>query len=156
MSREDMPNRIYEQLKAHFESHGLKYTPHDEDQVITLTAQGDDFPIPVIIRVIGEREVLRISSPLPGEFPEDKRIDAAVAIATINEHLLNGAFIIDMSDGSVVYRVCQSFHDNDISEEQIRYLMSVVFTTTDEYNDSLFLLAKGMITLEQFIEKNNQ
>lgn len=145
--------QIYQQFKTHLDAHNLKYTPHDDDMVITLTAQGDDFPIPVIIRVLQEREVVRISSPIPGEFPEDKRIDAAVAIATINFQLLNGAFLLDMSDGSVQYRVCQSYHDNDISDEQIVYLISIVFRTTDEFNDPLFMLSKGFISLEQFIEK---
>ena len=153
MDKMERAEQVYQQFKAHLDLHEFNYTPHDDDLVITLTAQGDDFPIPVVIHVLGEREVVRLSSPIPSNFPEDKRIDAAVAIATINYQLLNGSFILDMDDGSVVFRICQSFHDNDISDEQMRYLMSVMFMMTDEYNDSLFMLAKGLMSLEQFIEK---
>ena len=153
MDKLERATQLYQQLKDHLDAHGIKYTPHDNDQVITLTAQGEDFPIPLIIRVIGEIEILRISSPIPGNFPEDKRIDAAVAVATINDQLMIGTFTLDMNDGSVAYRICHNFHDNDISEEQIRYLITAMFKITDDFNDSLFLLSKGMITLDQFIEK---
>ena len=153
MDKQERAAQVYQQFKSHLDSHDFDYSPHDDDMVITLTVKGDDFPIPVMIRVLGEREVVRLSSPIPGEFPEDKRIDAAVAIAAINYRLLNGSFILDMDDGSVAFRICQCYHDNDISDEQIRYLFSMLFMTTDEFNDTLFMMAKGLISLEQVIEK---
>ena len=153
MDKFERAAQVYQLIKSHLTSKGIRYDPHDDDQVITMTAQGDDLPMPVLIRVIGEREVLHIASPLPGKVPEDKRIDAAVALAAINNHLMNGNFDLDLDSGLIVYRVCQSFHDNDISEEQIHYLLAIVFITTDEYNDTLFMLAKGAMTLEQLLEK---
>ena len=153
MDKFERAAQVYQLIKSHLTSKGIRYDPHDDDQVITMTAQGDDLPMPVLIRVIGEREVLHIASPLPGKVPEDKRIDAAVALAAINNHLMNGSFDLDLDSGLIVYRVCQSFHDNDISEEQIHYLLAIVFITTDEYNDTLFMLAKGAMTLEQLLEK---
>ena len=94
-----------------------------------------------------------MTSPLPVDFPEDKRVDAAVAMATINNKLMNGCFDLDMSDGDVRFRLCQIFHDNDFSEEQIMYMMIITFKTVDEYNDPLFMLAKGMMDMTQFLEK---
>jgi hypothetical protein len=154
MDKMERAEQVYQLIKSHLNSKNIRFDPHDDDKVITMTAQGDDLPMPVVIRVIGEREVLHIVSPLlAGKFPEDKRIDAAVALAAINNHLMNGSFDLDLDSGLVTYRVCQSFHDNDISEEQIHYLLAIVFITTDEYNDTLFMLAKGNMTLEQVLEK---
>ena len=153
MDKLERAAQVYQLIKSHLSSKGMKFDPHDDDKVITMTAQGEDLPMPVLIRVIGDREVLHISSPLPGRIPEDKRIDTAVALAAINNHLMNGNFDLDLDSGLVVYRVCQSFHDNDISEEQIHYLLAIVFITMDEYNDTLFMMAKGMLTLEQLLEK---
>ena len=153
MDKLERATQVYQLIKSHLSSKNMRFEPHDDDQVITMTAQGEDLPMPVLIRVIGDREVLHISSPLPGRIPEDKRIDTAVALAAINNHLMNGNFDLDLDSGLVVYRVCQSFHDNDISEEQIHYLLAIVFITMDEYNDTLFMMAKGMLTLEQLLEK---
>ncbi len=153
MDKMERASQVYRVIKSYLTAKGLKYDPHDDDLVITLTAQGEDLPMPCLIRVIGEREVLHIGSPLPGKIPEDKRIDAAVALAAINNRLMNGSFDLDLDTGLIVFRVCQSFHDNDISEEQVHYLLAIVFITTDEYNDSLFMLGKGNMTLEQILEK---
>ena len=153
MDKYERAAQVYQLIKSHLTSKNIHFDPHDDDQVITMTAQGEDLPMPVLIRVIADREVLHIASPLPGKVPEDKRIDAAVALAAINNHLMNGNFDLDLDSGLIVYRVCQSFHDNDISEEQIHYLLAIVFITTDEYNDTLFMMAKGAITLEQLLEK---
>ena len=153
MDKLERAAQVYNLIKSHLSSKGIKYEPHDDDQVVTMTAQGDDLPMPVVIRVIGEREVLHIGSPLPGKVPEDKRIDAAVALAAINNRLMNGSFDLDLDTGLIVFRVCQSFHDNDISEEQIHYLLAIVFITTDEFNDTLFMMMKGNMSLEQVLEK---
>ena len=153
MDGKERAAQIYQQFKDHLDSHQIHYTPHDEDQVLTLTAQGEDLPMPVVIHVIAEREVVKLYSPLPCDFPEDKRVDAALAVCSLNNKLMNGTFDLDIGDGSVSFRLCQSFHDNDISEVQIRYMMVILFKTVDEYNDSLFALAKGLMSLEQFFEK---
>ena len=153
MDKMERAVQVYGLIKTHLTSKGLRFQPHDEDRVITLTATGEDLPMPVVIRVIGERELIHMGSPLPGKVPEDKRIDAAVALAAINNRVMNGCFDLDLDSGLIVFRVCQSFHDNDISEEQIQYLLSILFITTDQFNDTLFMLAQGAITLEQLLEK---
>ena len=153
MDSHERAEQVYQMFKDHLSSKGFHFDPHDEDKVITLTAHGEDLPIPLIIRVIEEREVVQMTSPLPGSFPEDKRVDAAVAVATINNKLMNGCFDLDMSDGEIRFRLTQSFHDNDFSEEQIIYMMIITFKTVDEYNDPLFMLAKGMMDMTQFLEK---
>ena len=154
MDKMERAAQVYQLIKSHLTAKGLKFDPHDNDQVVTLTAQGEDLPMPCVIRVIADREVLHISSPLlSAKVPEDNRIDAAVALAAINNHLMNGNFDLDLDSGLIVFRVCQSFHDNDITEEQIHYLLAITFITTDEYNDSLFMLCKGNMSLEQILEK---
>ena len=154
MDKMERAAQVYQMIKSYLNSKNCRYDPHDDDKVITMTAQGDDLPMPALIRVIGEREVLHIASPiLASKFPEDKRVDAAVALAAINCRIMNGNFDLDLDSGLVTYRVCQSFHDNDVSEEQIHYLLAIVFITTDEYNDTIFMLAKGAMSLEQVLEK---
>ena len=42
-----------------------------------------------------------------------------------------------------------------MSEELIHYILAIVFLTTDKYNDKFFMLGKGMLTLDKFIEAEN-
>ncbi len=153
MSHSVKGTHIYEMIKKHLQDNDFKFKSHDEDLAVSFTVQGEDLPQPTVIRVIDERELVRVDSPIPVNMPEDKRFEAAVAVAVANNSLLNGNFDFDMEDGSITYRVTQSYVGTDISEDTLTYIMGVVFLTTDEYNDKLFMLGKGMMSLEQFIEK---
>ena len=144
---------VYASFKRHFDDQGFRYTAHEDDHVIQATFGGDDLPMPMIIRVDDEREVITLMTNIPINMPEEKRIDAAVAITIINYQLLNGSFQMDMRDGKIIFSVAQSFCDCEVSDNLIRYLMSISIKSTDEYNDKLFMLGKGLMTLDQFIEQ---
>ena len=157
MDRQERADRVYQQIKSHLDARNFTYSPRDEERIIVLTAQGDSLPMPVLIRVHGDRQIVHLISTIPGGgFPEDRRADAAVAIALINDRLMNGAFTLDPDEGRIVFRVCQSFHDNILTEEQIHYLFSILFTTVNEYNVSLHKLESGAMTLEQFVKKTQE
>ena len=156
MSHSEKGIGVYEMFKKYLEKHGFDFKAHDDDLVITLTVRGEDFPQPTMIRVYDDRDIVQILSPIPSNIPEDKRLDAAVAVAVANYGMINGSFDFDMSDGEIRFRVAQSYEGMEISEEFIKYILGVAFFTTDKYNDSFFMLGKGMMSLEQFIEKENQ
>lgn len=152
MSNSSTALQVYEMIKKHLSDHDFKFDTHDDDLVITLTVHGEDLPQPTIIRVDEEREVIHVLSPIPSHIPEDKRIDAAVAVSVANYGLVNGSFDFDMRDGEIRYRVTQGFMGIEVSDELIRYILAVVFKTTDDYNDKFFMLGKGLISLDKFIE----
>ena len=70
---------VYNKIKAHLESYHFKFNAHDDDMAIDLIYVGHDLPQPTIIHVLEDRNVVQIISPIPGQIPEEKRIDAAVA-----------------------------------------------------------------------------
>ena len=147
--------QVYQMFKKHLEERNFKFDAHDDKLVLTLTVHGEDLPQPTIIRVLDDRNVVQILSPIPSHIPEDKRIDGAVAVAVANYGMINGGFDYDMSDGEIRFRVAQGYHDMELSDEFVKYLLSVAFVTTDKYNDKFFMLGKGMLSLEQFIEQEN-
>ncbi len=155
MSHSEKAVRVYEAFKAHLQAKDFHFDPHDDDLVITMTVHGEDLPQPTIIRVIDERDLVQILSPIPSSIPEDKRTDAAVAVAVANYGTLNGSFDYDMSDGEIRFRVTQSYIDCEVSDDLIRYLLGITFFTTDKYNDRFFMLGKGLLDLAKFIEMEN-
>ena len=147
--------QVYKAFQAHLDKNKFKYNAHDEDLVISLTVNGDDLPINTVIRVIEKRDVAQILC-FCGKVPEDKRIDLAAAVAVANYGMVNGCFDYDISDGELRFRVTHNYTDGVPSDEVIRYLLGIAFNTTDKYNDKLFMLGKGMITLEKFVEVENK
>lgn len=156
MDKKARAKQVYELFKQDLTNSKIKYEPHDDDLVISMTVHGEDLPQPTLIMVDEDREVVRLLSPLPSKIPEDKRMEAAVAVATANYGLVNGSFDYDMSDGEIRYRVCQSYAGTVLNEETVRYLLGVIFFTTDKYNDLFFMLGKGMISLEDFLKKEQE
>ena len=49
------------------------------------------------------------------------------------------------------YRMTNSFMESVISEEVFAYLLYASCNVIDDFNDKFLMLAKGMLTLEQFL-----
>lgn len=152
MDKKQRAQQIYDLFKTNLTEHNIRFDPHDDDLVISMTVNGDDLPQPTLILVQEDREVVQLISPLPTKMPEDKRIDGAVAVSVANYGLVNGSFDFDISDGEIRYRVTQSFANAVLNKEIVEYLLAVIFSTTDKYNDKFFMLAKGMLSLEDFLK----
>ncbi len=145
----------YKAVQAHLNRNNFKFDTHDDDLVISLTVNGEDLPIQTIVRFMDNRELMQVLCYMP-KAPEEKRVDVALAVAVANYGIVNGSFDYDMSDGELRFRVAQSYACGELTDDLIRYLLGISFNTTDKYNDRFFMLSKGMITLEQFIDLEKQ
>ena len=148
-------SKVYNDLCTHLTACGWKYTRHDDDKVITLNMRGDDLPIEMILFVREKQQVVSLLSPIPSKAPEDKRIDAAVAVNVANYGIVCGSFDYDISDGEIRWRATLPYRDAAITKDQVNFLVMVSATTIDKYNDKFLMLNKGMMTLEQFIASEN-
>lgn len=128
------------------------YDKHDEDLMVTCGVSGDDIPMQLIIRIMPERQLAQVFSPLPFDIPEDKRVDVAMATTMINDKLANGSFDFDLSSGRTVFRLTSAFMGCNLSTEVYDYMIGVSAATVDEYNDKIMMLCKGMLELSAFAE----
>lgn len=94
----------------------------------------------------------QLISPIPFSVPEDKRIDMSLAITTINNHLVDGFFDFDMSNGKINFQLTASYIESILGKNLFDYMLNVSAITVDEYNEKFLLISKGIITLEQFID----
>lgn len=143
---------VYETICKTLESREWNITRHDEDMVITCGARGEDLPMDLIIVVNAGAQVVSVYSPMPFKIPEDKRVDAAIAVCAANYGLVNGTFDFDLSDGEIRFRIVSSFRESILGEELFNYMVILAASTVDDYNDRFLMLAKGMFTLDQFLE----
>lgn len=132
-----------------------KFNKDEENLKVKCGAQGDDLPIELNIDVDAERMLTIVVSMLPMTIQEDKRLDIAIAITAINNVLANGSFDYDVLSGRIFFRMVNSFCDSVLGEELFAYMVYASCKIVDEYNDKLLMLAKGMLSIEQFLADVN-
>ncbi len=142
---------VYSTVKEHLDDHHMHYQANDKNLAITLISVGDDLPMPLLIEVHEDRQVLRLVSPLPAKMPEDKRVEGAIATSVANYGLINGSFDYDMRDGEIRFRITTGYHGTKLSKDLVHYLIACTLSTVDHYNDKFFTLAKGMTGIDDFI-----
>lgn len=148
----------YEQAKVTFttlcqalDNHQWHYKKDEDELSIECGVQGDDLPMEITVKVDADRMLVLLISHMPFVIQEDKRLDVAVAVSAINNALVDGCFDYDLATGHMFFRMTNSFIESKISEAVFAYMLFCSCQTIDEYNDRFLMLAKGMISIEQFL-----
>ena len=147
--------QTYDILCKMFDNRNLHYDKMEEDLIIKSSIKGDDFPVDFIMRVNPRNEIVSFFSMLPFKIDESKRIDMALAVCAANFGLADGSFDYDLSDGTIIFRLTSSYRECVVSEELLEYMFLVAASTVDDYNDKFFMISKGMLPVQQFIETEN-
>ena len=148
--------KVYDEIRKILDGIDWKYEGRDDKLIISSAIKSDDLPIEFLIVVNDEKEVVQYISKLPFCMPENKRVDGAVAVAVANYGMINGSFDYDINDGEIRFRLTQSYIDGVPGADFIRYMIGVSSNTVDAYNDKFFMLAKNMMTISDFIAKENE
>ena len=147
----EQAKNVFETLCQAFDKHGWHYNKDEEELSIECGAQGEDLPMKITIKVDADRMLAMLISHIPFVIQEDKRLDVAIAVSVINNSLVDGCFDYDIASGSIFFRMTNSFLESKIGEEVFAYMLLCSCQTIDEYNDKFLMLAKGMISIEQFL-----
>ena len=152
LTKQELAREVYDTVCATLDSHDWRYQPKEEELTIICGAKGDDLPIELVFRVDPKLMMLVLYSPLPGEIPEDKRLDVAVAVGAINNSMVDGNFDYSLKNGKLYFRMTAPFIDNTISQEAVMYILMCTCKMVDMFNDRFVMLAKGLISLDQVLD----
>lgn len=152
MQAREVYNLIINTLNAK----GWTFEQDDERFLIRTGVKSEDLPIEFVLLVNEGNEVMQFISPLPIHMPEDMRVDGAIAVAVANYGMVDGSFDYDISDGEIRFRLTTAYRDGTLGTDNVEYLIGVGIAMVEKYNDRFFMLAKKMMTIEQFIEKENE
>lgn len=142
--------RVFATIVASMDEQNLKYKRDDENLRVDLTFTTDDLDVALRFFVDENRQLVRLLSFLPGHFPEDKRVEGAVATCIANHGMVDGSFDYDFSDGEIVFKLVNSYRDSEISTEVVAYMLRVALGMVDQYNDRFYDLARGKMTIKEF------
>ena len=147
---------LYDRMCEYLEKKGWKFEKEDDELIIHFVVSGDDIPMLMILKIDSDRNLIRLLSPIPFNFDEDKRIDGAIATCYVSNRLADGSFAYDIRDGSVAFRLTASFANSRIGTDLIDYMIACSSFTVDAYNDKFLALNKGMISITDFINKGEK
>ena len=145
----------YTQLCAAMDQQGWHYEKHAENLTITCSVKGDDLSMDVMVSIDTERQFVMVLSRLPFVADENKRLDMGVAISLVNEKLVAGSFDYHITKGETYFRMTSSIMDMEVSGEMFLYMINSSCMIIDAYNDKLMMLAKGMVSVQQFAQSIN-
>ena len=146
--------KVYETLCSTMKANGWHSKNDDEKLSISCTAQGEDLPMDVTIKIDADRQLIMLLSHLPFVIAEDKRLDVAVATSVINNKLVYGCFDYDIANGRMFFRMTSSFIESEISGELLNVMLMSSFRIIDDFNDKFLMLSKGMISIEKCVADN--
>lgn len=152
----ELAKRVFEDMCQAMDKQEWQYDRHDEDLVVTIRMQGEDFPVGLILRVNAAAQVVSVYSVLPVKVPDEKLVDVAVAVCIANDGMINGGFDLDMNKKQIVWRLCTTYRGSLLGSEAYSYMVGVSTSTVDKYNERFLMLAKDMIDLKKFIELENK
>ena len=146
---------IFDALVNMLDTRDWKYEKFEEDLVIKAGIKGEDLPIEFIVVVKPKNQVVQLLSRLPFTIPEDKRVDAAIAVCVVNNGLVDGSFDYDITEGDITFRLTSSYRESTLGADLFEYMILVSAGTIDDYNDKFFMLGKNMMTVQDFFAKEN-
>ena len=146
---------VYDSLIRMLDERDWKYDKYDEKLMIKSGIKGEDLPIEFLMVVRPKQQVIQLLSRVPATMPEDKRVEGALAVCVANNGLVNGSFDYDIGDGEITFRLTTSYRETELSADLLEYMIMVSAGTIDDYNDKFFMISKNMMSIQDFIEKEN-
>ena len=147
---------VFNTMTDMMDAKGWRYKKYEDDLSIMTQFSGDDFSMDLMVIVKPKQKVVAVYSILPFEMPEDKRIDGALAVCAANYWMVDGGFDYDVRNGKIMFRLTSSYRNSILSEELFEYMIGVSCSTIDQYNDKFFMIAKGMMSVQDFIKQEEK
>lgn len=147
---------MYEKTKEMLTEKHVKFQCEDEKMMINFIISGEDFPMDIYIISDAGGQKLRTLSKMPFKVADDKLVEMAAAVCIANNGLYMGNFDYVIMDKTIFFAIQQSYLETDLSKGLIDLMVAVTIDAVDKYNDRFIMLNKGMITLEKFIEAEQE
>ena len=146
--------QLYNQVIKTLDKLEAEYKTNADDFTIGLVVGTEDLPVSVAIKVDADRQFLAMYSHMPFTVKRDPetQLNMALAICDINDKSWFGVFDYDIKSGEILLRMISHYSDSILSPEVIRRMLLIAIQDANKYNDRLYLLNEGKISVEQVTE----
>ena len=119
-----------------------------------FAVKSKDIPILLKIEVLEKEETVRLTSRLPLLVPKEKRFAFCMAVNIINCGCKLGSFGFSFKTGILIFKSQACYKNAQLSKEVYKYMIENARISIDKYNEVLFNLSKGHISLRDFFKMN--
>ena len=146
-----LAKKVYGTLCDAIDARHWHYEKDDQNLIVHFGVSGEDIPMKMLLIVDIQRQLVRLMSPMPFKFSEEKRMEGALATCAATYVLADGSFDYDVQTGSVMFRLTASFHESEIGEGLFQYMIDCSCAVVDMYNDKFLAIDKGLLDVTDFI-----
>lgn len=147
---------VFETMCSAFDNYNLIYDKKEDEFELECIMSGEDIPMNITIKLFTGLDIIMLSSLLQSSTPKSNIIDMAIAVNYVNNKLMHGSFDFDVKEGSISFRMANTYTDCLPDEEVFMYMLYSSCKIIDEYNDRFLMLSKGLITLSDFLKHPNK
>lgn len=134
MSESPSPSPEFQAVIDYIESKNFTYTPHPEEQRLTLTLSGKNANLYFTARISHEDAYLQVTAAYPFKVRDEKlRPSTAELITRANYCMPLGKFEMDMSDGEVRFHISHVIGELGLTTEMIEKQFMTAYFTADRY-----------------------
>lgn len=156
MTDKERAKAAYKAICDFMDEAKLKYDKDDAENVAYVTITGEDFPVTLIFSVSEEKQRVETYSKLPFEIKKEKAVDLAMAIAAINNRIAYGKFVLYLDQDKCAYENSEYITDLEgFSPAYGHTLVGPAFSIVEKYNDKLYAISKGLMSVKDFLASMN-
>jgi len=141
---------VYDMIITTLKSKDYSFLQSDGMKV-AFQIEADDTPIVFSVVIDAERRLIRMIAGYSITFPQERRLDGAIATCSTNRNLVAGGFDYDYETGAVVFRISTSFAGSIISPDVFLYMVHRAYSACVLYDKKLERLAKGELPLASYL-----
>lgn len=141
---------VYDMIISTLKSKDYSFLQSDGMKV-AFRIEADDTPIVFSVVIDAERRLIRMIAGYSITFPQERRLDGAIATCSTNRNLVAGGFDYDYETGAVVFRISASFAGSIISPDVFLYMVHRAYSACVLYDKKLEQLAKGELPLASYL-----
>lgn len=152
MNDKERAAAAYKAITDFMDEAKLKYDSDPDKKVAFVTITGDDFPVTLMLQASEERQRVEVYSQMPFEIKQDKGVDVATALAAINARIAYGKFCLYFDKGLCTYENSEYINGLEgFTSEYGKTLVGPAYSIVEEYNDKLYAINKGLLSVKDFV-----
>lgn len=154
MTNSERATAAYNAVTQYMDEAQLQYERRDDEREAFVTITGADFPVTLLFTVNESAQRVETYSQLPFAIKKEKAVDIAAAVAAVNNRIAYGKFCVYFDKGICTFE--NSEYITDLEGFGAAYGKAIVapaYAIIDEYNEKLYALNRGLITVKEFTAK---
>ncbi len=147
---------VYNTIIDNLNKRNWVFDRYDDSLMVRFTVGGDDLNISYRIIVEPECGLIVLYSNMPFSAKPEKALDITLAIAAINSRLADGSFEYDMNTSEIRFKMTNSYVGCKVFSELMDYMIDFSGVEIDDYNDKLYALNMGYVSINDLLKEWTQ